>query len=89
MPLGITAPFEEMSQRCRAVGNTVSNLTGQIFEPLTSRSRDKRVTVRSTGRRPADEVMGLASSLHASAYYREYNERFDLIIITCKNSKNK
>ena len=89
MRLGSTASFEEMSQRGRDVGNTVSNLTGPRFEPLTSRSRDERVTVRSAGRRPTDAVMGLANSLHASAYYREYNERFDLIIITCKNSKNK
>ena len=43
---GNTAPFEEMSQRWRAVGNTVSDLTGPRFEPQTSRSRDKRVTAR-------------------------------------------
>ena len=47
---GNTAPFEEMSQRWRAVGNTVSDLTGPRFEPHTSRSRDKRVTARPTGR---------------------------------------
>ena len=45
-----TASFEEMSQRWRAVGNTVSNLTGSRFEPQTSRSRDERVTARPTGR---------------------------------------
>ena len=43
---GNTAPFEEMLQRWRAVGNTVSNLTGTKFEPQISRSRDKRVTAR-------------------------------------------
>ena len=47
---GNTAPFKEMSQRWRAVGNTVSDLTGPRFEPQTSRSRDKRVTARPTGR---------------------------------------
>ena len=47
---GNTAPFEEMSQRWQAVGNTVSNLTGPRFEPQTSRSRDERVTARPTGR---------------------------------------
>ena len=47
---GNTAPFEEMSQRWRAVGNTVSDLTGLRFEPQTSRSRDERVTARPTGR---------------------------------------
>ena len=47
---GNTAPFEEMSQRWRAVGNTVSDLTGPRFEPQTSRSRDERVTARPTGR---------------------------------------
>ena len=45
---GNTAPFEEMSQRWRAVGNTVSDLTGPKFEPQTSRSRDERVTARPT-----------------------------------------
>ena len=48
---GNTAPFEEMSQRWRAIGNTVSDLTGPRFEPQTSRSRDERVTARPTGRR--------------------------------------
>ena len=38
-----------MSQQRRAVGNTVSDLTGPRFEPLTSRSRDERVTARPTG----------------------------------------
>ena len=47
---GSTVPFEEMSQRWRAIGNTVSNLTDLIFEPRTSRSRDERVTARPTGR---------------------------------------
>ena len=28
-----------------------------------------------------DVEMGPANSLHASAYYSEYNERFDLILI--------
>ena len=49
---GNTAPFEEMSQRWRAVDNTVSDLTGPRFEPLTSRSRDKRVTARPTYKIP-------------------------------------
>ena len=31
---GNTAPFEEMSQRWRAVGNTVSDLTGPRFKQL-------------------------------------------------------
>ena len=43
---GNTAPFEEISQRWRAVGNTESDLTGPRFEPQTSRSRDERVTAR-------------------------------------------
>ena len=37
-----------MSQQRQAVGNTVSNLTGQRFEPQISRSRDERVTTRPT-----------------------------------------
>ena len=51
-PAGNTAPFEEMSQRWRAVGNTVSDLTGPRFEPLTSRSRDERVTAHQLTARP-------------------------------------
>ena len=31
-----------------AVGNTVSDLTGPRFEPLTSRSRDERISARAT-----------------------------------------
>ena len=49
-PASNTAPFEEMSQRWRAVGNTVSDLTGPRFERQTSRSRDERVTARPIGR---------------------------------------
>ena len=49
-PAGKTDPFEEKSQRWRAVGNIVSDLTGPRFEPPTYRSRDKRVTARPTGR---------------------------------------
>ena len=41
-----TAVFEETSPWKRAVGNTVSNLTGRRFEPRTSRSRDERATAR-------------------------------------------
>ena len=33
IPAGNTAPFEEKSQQWRAVGNTVSDLTGSKFEP--------------------------------------------------------
>ena len=46
---GNTASFEEMSQRWRAVGNNVSDLTGPRFEPQTSRSKDERVSARPTG----------------------------------------
>ena len=41
---GNIASFEQMSQWWRAVGNTVSDLTGLKFEPQTSRSRDNRIT---------------------------------------------
>ena len=34
---------------------------------------------RCVARKCNDAKMGLANSLHASAYYNEYNERFDLI----------
>ena len=47
--LGNIARFEEMSQRWRAVGNTVFDLTGPRYEPQTSRSRDERVTARPMG----------------------------------------
>ena len=45
---GNTALFE-MSQQWRAVGNTVSDLTVQRFEPRTSCSSDKHVTAQPTG----------------------------------------
>ena len=38
------APFEEMSQRWRAAGQTVSDLASPRFQPQTSRSRDERVS---------------------------------------------
>ena len=41
---GKTTSFEEMLRRWRTVGNTVFDMTGQTFEPQTSRSRDKSVT---------------------------------------------
>ena len=44
-----TTSSEEISQRWRAVGNTVSNLTGLWFEPQISRSIDECVTSRPTG----------------------------------------
>ena len=47
---GSTAPFEEISQRERAVGNTLFDLTGPRFELQTSHSRDERVTARPTDR---------------------------------------
>ena len=45
-----TAPFEEMLQQWRAVGNSASDLTGTRFEPQTSRSWDERVTTQPTAR---------------------------------------
>ena len=39
---GSAVPFEKVSQRWRAVGSTVFNLTGPRFELQTSRSRDER-----------------------------------------------
>ena len=45
---GNTAHFE-MLQRWRAVGNTVSDLTGPRFEPQIFRFKDERVTARPTG----------------------------------------
>ena len=48
--MGNTAPFEEMLQLWRAVGNIVSDLTGSRFERQASRSRKECVTARPTGR---------------------------------------
>ena len=48
--LGNTAPFEEMSQRWRAVSNTASDLTSPRFETRNLRSRNESVTARLTGR---------------------------------------
>ena len=47
---GSTALFEEIRSGGGAVGNIVSDLTGSKFKPQTSRFRDERVTVRTTGR---------------------------------------
>ena len=46
-----TAPLEEMSLQCGAVGNIIrSDLTGSRFKPQTFRSRDECVTARPTCR---------------------------------------
>ena len=45
-PASNSAPFEEMLQQWRAVGNTVSDLNGQRFEARTSRSIAERATAR-------------------------------------------
>ena len=44
------ASLKQMLQRLLAVGNTVSDFTGQRFEPLPSYSGDERVTARLIGR---------------------------------------
>ena len=41
---------EEVSQRWRAVGGTVSNLTGPRIEPQTSRSDSVSLTIELTDR---------------------------------------
>ena len=48
-PVGNTAPSEEMSQRWRALGNTMSDLTDPRFISQTSRFIDERVTALATG----------------------------------------
>ena len=40
---GNKAPFEDILQRWRVVGNIVSNLTGARFEPQASRTRNENV----------------------------------------------
>ena len=52
--LGNTAPFKKMSLRRRVVGNSLSDFTGPIFKPRTSRSRDERVTAQ-----PAKELISV------------------------------
>ena len=49
-PAGNRAPFKEMSQQWRAVGNTVRFDRPYGFEPLTSRSSDERDVARLTDR---------------------------------------
>ena len=48
MRSGNIALFEEMPQRWRAVGNTVSDFTAPSFGPQTSRYQDEHVIARST-----------------------------------------
>ena len=67
---GNTAPFEETSQQWRAVGNTVSNLTGPRFEPQTSRSRDECVTARPTGRSISKKKV-FSPEITDFCYYRD------------------
>ena len=48
-PASYTAPVEEMSQRWRDVGNTVSDLTSPRFESRTTRFLGERIITRPTG----------------------------------------
>ena len=48
LSVGKAAPFEEMSQQQRAVGNTVFDFTFPRFELLAFRSRKQRVIVQTT-----------------------------------------
>ena len=47
---GNTDSFEEMSQRWRAVGNTVTDLTGPSFELQTSRPRNNTLPLDQPSR---------------------------------------
>ena len=53
-----TASFQEMPQRWRAVGNTMSNLTGPSFELQTYRSRSKKsdLPIRRSNTVPLDQL---------------------------------
>ena len=77
---GNTAPFEEMSQRWRAVGNTVSDLTGPRFEPQTSRSRDERVTARPTGRSPPRSILLLITVVRDDTKKTETEETIGVFV---------
>ena len=48
-PAADTARFEQLTQRRRAVGNTVSSLTGLKFEAQTFRFINERVIARPSG----------------------------------------
>ena len=55
--LGSTAPFEEIWQRWRTVGNAVSDLTGLRFELQISRFRDERALLLNQLHRPVIKVI--------------------------------
>ena len=58
-----------MSQRWRAVGNTVSNLTGPRFEPQTYRSKDERVNIMpkySLHTYVPDRLQGIGKNLNCT-----------------------
>ena len=67
--LGNIAPFEEMPQRWRAVGNTVSDLTSPRFEPQTSCSRNERVTARPTGWFAQNLILEIGGKHHANSVF--------------------
>ena len=64
-----------MLQRWQAVGNTVSDLIGPRFDPLTSSSRDERVTARPTGRLSSNVVYKI---------YRSFLRNQNTIIVLVK-----
>ena len=78
-PAGYAASVEEMLQRWRADGNTVSELISPRFEPQTFRSRDERVTVRPFERLLIDVIF---------RYLKGKEQSCDSGIQTVKFSKN-
>ena len=74
-----------MLQRWRAVGNTVSDLTGPRFEPRTSRSKDERVTARPTGR--FNEIISITTMAISSIFFF-FNIFNEIISKILKNAAN-
>ena len=59
---GNSALCKQMSQRWQMVDNTVSDLTGERFQPQTSRSRDECVTARPIGRLTLNQAANINNS---------------------------
>ena len=57
-----------MSQRWRAVGTIMSDLTSPRFKPMTSRSTDKQITARPSSRNAIDWSSNLCDELYTAGF---------------------
>ena len=78
-----------MSQRWRAVGNTVSDLTGPRFQPQTSSAENERVAAQSTVRLESRANLRFAGHYILSYAYNIFHFLINIFIAVQLAFQNK